>query len=168
MPQIITATIEADFEAARRLCWEYRDVLLSIGGRDADAVLHYYDEATYQQLMEDLPSLHAPPGGALRLVVEGGTPIGCGMIHTLEPGIAEIKRVYLRQAARGAGLGRRLMEDLIGICRDRGFEKILMDTGNKLTAANALYRDLGFTERGPYHSVPEDLRELLVFYEMAL
>ena len=104
----------------------------------------------------------------MRLVLKGGAPVGCGTVQTLAPGDAEIKRVWIAPEAQGAGAGRRLMERLIGDCRELGFRRILMDTGRALTAAQALYDRLGFRRRGPYQEMPEEIARLLVFYEMPL
>ena len=168
MLDISPARSDADFDAVRALCWAYRDFLLGLGGRDAEAVLHYYGEATYAALMDDLPRYHAPPDGEVLLARLDGAPVGCGMVHTFAPGMAQIKRVYLTEAARGQGGGRAMMEALIALCRVRGFERILMDTGARLETAVALYDRLGFKRRGPYQEIPEDLLDLLVFFEMEL
>ncbi|MEJ6395472.1 GNAT family N-acetyltransferase [Gymnodinialimonas sp. 2305UL16-5] len=162
------AVTEADFDAARALCWAYRDVLLGLGGRDAAAVLHFYPEEEYSRLMAALGRYHAPPEGAILLAWKGDRAVGCGMVHTLSPGVAEIKRVYVSDAVRGQGVGRAVMEALITLCRERGFKRILMDTGRKLQSAIALYDQLGFVRRGPYYELPEDVAALLVFFEMEL
>lgn len=166
--EIVEATTDADLEATRRLCWAYREGLAAIGGRDAEAVLHFYAEDAYRRLMADLPQKHAAPGGAIYLVKQDGVPMGCGMFYEFSPGVAEIKRVYLDPGLRGQGAGRRLMEVLIAACRDSGYARIVMDTGLSLEAAITLYDRLGFPRTGPYYDVPDDLREVMVFFEMDL
>jgi GNAT superfamily N-acetyltransferase len=52
------------------------------------------------------------PGSAWIVLYEDGTPVACGGLRTLSPGVGEIKRMYVRAGARGRGLGRRLLEAL--------------------------------------------------------
>ncbi|MEY8839417.1 GNAT family N-acetyltransferase, partial [Cribrihabitans sp. XS_ASV171] len=94
--------------------------------------------------------------------------VGCGMFHTLEPGVAEIKRVWLNANARGIGAGYALMSALVEDCRAAGFRQIRMDTGRPLVAAQRLYDSMGFERRGPYYEVPEIAQDFLVFFEMEL
>ncbi len=166
--EIVEARSGAEFDAVRELCWAYRDFLVSQGGRDAEAVLHFYGDDVYRDLMQDLPRLHARPGGSMKLAMKDGAAVGCGMSYGFAPGVTEIKRVYLRPEARGLGAGEMMMRALIDQARADGYERIYMDTGRKLEAACALYDRLGFQRRGPYQDIPEDLLDLLVFYEMAL
>lgn len=168
MLKIVDAETEEDFDAVRRLCWAYRDVLLALGPPDSDAVLHYYPEAAYRALMDDLPRIHARPAGTIKLAWLDGLPVGCGMSHTLSPGVAEIKRVYIAPEARGRGAGRAMMEALIGQLREDGFDRIVMDTARKLTTAVRLYDRLGFRRRGPYRETPAALLPQMVFFEMDL
>jgi hypothetical protein len=60
------------------------------------------------------------------------------------------------------------MEQLIADCRTLGFRRILMDTGQFLTTATALYDSMGFTRRGPYGDLPEDAAALRHFFEIPL
>ena len=166
--QIVDAQSRDHFQAVRRLCWEYRDFLLSLGGTDAEAVLHFYPVEKYARLMEGLEAEHMAPAGGIKLALQSNTTIGCGMFHTFAPGTAEIKRVYVRQDARGTGAGRAIMESLVAACRAAGFRRILMDTGRALTAAQGLYLSMGFRARGPYQDLPEELLPLLRFFEMEL
>ncbi|MFD3189697.1 GNAT family N-acetyltransferase [Sedimentitalea sp. HM32M-2] len=168
MTEIVDAQTPEHLAAVRHLCWEYRDFLRGLGPLDAQIVDLFYPKDKYARLMDRLAAEHAPPGGAIRLAMQEGVPVGCGMFHTLAPGTAEIKRVYVTQAARGTGAGRALMQALIAQCRRVGFARILMDTSKPLTAAQALYVDLGFRPRGPYQPVPEPARDRLLFFEMAL
>jgi GNAT superfamily N-acetyltransferase len=165
---IIDAKTNSEFNAVRKLCWEYREFLLKLGPKDAEIVRTFYSRETYAQIMDALEQEHSPPTGRVKLALKGSEPVGCGMNHTLMPSTAEIKRVYDRDEARGLGAGRDLMSSLIGQCRADGYSRILMDTGVPLKAAQKLYLSLGFRLRGPYQDVPELARERLVFFEMDL
>ena len=168
MLEIRDARTASDFDDARQLCWEYRAFLLGLGPIDAEMVRTFYPKDKYAGLMACLEREHSPPAGGIKLALKDGEPIGCGMYHTLMPETAEIKRVFVREKARGLGAGRELMLALIAQCRADGFSRILMDTGVPLEAAQRLYLSLGFRLRGPYQEVPELARDRLIFFEMDL
>ncbi len=168
MLDIITPTTPDHFEAVRRLCWEYRKYLLEVSPQSRVIAETFYPEDKYAAILDRLEVDHAPPQGGLRLALRAGRPVGCGMFHTLEPGIAEIKRVYLTEDARGTGAGHAMMQALVDQCRAEGFAAIRMDTGEPLRAAQKLYDAMGFARRGPYYEVPPIAEGFLCFFEMTL
>ena len=111
-----------------------------------------------------------PPASQFYLLEQGGTTIGMGGLRTVRPGVAEMKRVYLRDAAKGQGLGRALVERLMDDARGFGFHTMLLDTAPTLTTAIALYEKLGFTRTPPYEQVevPVLLHPHWVFMRRAL
>jgi GNAT superfamily N-acetyltransferase len=92
----------------------------------------------------------APPAGRLLVVVEGETVVGCGCLRPIGPGVAEIKRMYLRPAARGQGLGRHLLEALLAAASKEGYREARLDTDGLMPAAVQLYRTAGFVPCAPY------------------
>ena len=157
-----------DLDAVRVLCWAYRSYLLTELPQDRHVTEAFYAEAYYQELMDRLPQEHAAPNGAMMVATLGGDVVGCGMTHRLAPGICEVKRVFVNASARGHGAGRALCLALMDQARSDGYHTMRLDTSKALTAARALYTELGFVERGPYYEVPEIAHGALVFYEMAL
>ncbi len=79
-----------------------------------------------------------------------GTPVGCGALRALDDSAAEIKRMYVRPHARGAGLGRRLLEALEAEARTQGFEVCRLETGDLQGEAIGLYRAAGYREIEPW------------------
>jgi GNAT superfamily N-acetyltransferase len=108
----------------------------------------------FQEELEALPGAYAPPGGALLIARDKDAAAGCVALRRLDAGTGEMKRMYVRDAYRGTGLGRRLAEAVIEEARSRKHGRIVLDTLPKLAPAIALYRDLGFRETGPYLASP--------------
>lgn len=168
MLSIINPETPDQLDAVRRLCWEYRDFLLTLDERSVQIVQAVYPQEKYARVLEAIETDHMPPSGGMRLALLNEQPIGCGMFHTLEPGVAEIKRVYVNEQARGTGAGCAIMLSLIEQCRSDGFEYIRMDTGKPLEAATQLYLSLGFQLRDAYSDLPEIVEGHLLFFEMSL
>jgi len=101
--------------------------------------------------LEGLPGKYAPPRGAL-LLAPGE---GCVGLRPIDARTAEMKRLYVRPAARGTGLARRLALAILFEARARGYRRVVLDTvAGKMDAAIALYRALGFREIAPYYENP--------------
>lgn len=98
-----------------------------------------------------LPGKYGPPRG--RLLLEPG--LGCVGVHGLDERCAEMKRLYVRPAARGTGLGRRLAQAAIDAARALGYQRLRLDTvPATMGAAVALYRSLGFVEIPAWRESP--------------
>jgi putative acetyltransferase len=91
--------------------------------------------------------------GEYRLFLADGAA-GCVGVRMLDPQTAEMKRLYVRAAHRGKGLGRALAEAAIGAARDAGCARIVLDTLPKMRGAQALYGLLGFKRINPYLREP--------------
>ena len=108
----------------------------------------------FDQELAGLPGVYAPPAGALLIARDGATAAGCVGLRRLDARTVEMKRMYVRDAFRGTGLGRRLAHAVIGEARQRGAERLVLDTLPKLKTAIALYGSLGFRECAPYLDAP--------------
>jgi ribosomal protein S18 acetylase RimI-like enzyme len=75
-------------------------------------------------------------------------------VRLLDPETAEMKRLYVRAAHRGRGLGRALAEAAIAAAREAGCRRIVLDTLPKMRDAQELYRALGFRPVSPYLENP--------------
>ena len=97
------------------------------------------------------PADLVPPNGAMLLARSDGDPVGIGGIRHLDAPAPEIKSMFLSPAARGAGVGPRLLAALEAIAAERGADAVRLDTSDHLTAAIALYRRAGYTEVPAYN-----------------
>ena len=95
------------------------------------------------------PADMSPPAGAFVVIYEDGKPVAGGGIKRDEDGVAEIKRMYVTPAARGRGLGRRLLEALEDTARELGYARIRFDTGARQPAVQAMF------ERSGYHAIDD-------------
>ena len=121
---------------------------------------------SFDKELAGLPGDYAPPDGRLLLAEYEGQLAGCVALHTLEPGICEMKRLYLRPQFRGRGLGRVLAETIINEARNIGYRRMRLDTVEPIMKdAVSLYRLLGFKEIAPYRSNPI---EGAMYMELAL
>jgi ribosomal protein S18 acetylase RimI-like enzyme len=104
----------------------------------------------FEQELSALPGAYVPPRGRLLLARDGDALAGCGALRPLSQEICEMKRLYVRDAFRGRGVGRLLAETLLAEARSIGYGAMRLDTLPSMTAAIPLYRSLGFSEIAPY------------------
>nr|WP_294504690.1 GNAT family N-acetyltransferase [uncultured Rhodopila sp.] len=103
-----------------------------------------------------LPGGYAAPTGALLVAVPAaGELVGCVGVRALaEPGGCEMKRLYARPGTRGSGVGRALAVAAIEAATGMGYARMCLDTLPDMTAAQGLYRSLGFETVPSYYETP--------------
>ncbi len=137
----------ADLEAARELFLDYQASL------EVDLCFQ-----GFQAEVAQLPGDYAPPGGALLLALVDGAPAGCcalrPLLNTDHLNACEMKRLFVRPAFRGFGLGRQLVDRILVLGQMAGYTTMLLDTLSDMEAARALYQESGFVEIAPYYHNP--------------
>ena len=112
----------------------------------------------FEHELATLPGDYAEPRGAILVAWVDGAVAGCCALRPLDtadyPNASEMKRLYVRKAFRGFGLGRELAEAILDRARQAGYACVLLDTLDDMESARALYTDLGFEEIPPYYHNP--------------
>lgn len=142
-----TPSTPAELDAVRDIFREYASTLgvdLCFQGFEAE--------------LAQLPGDYAEPRGALLIAEVEGAVAGCCALRPLDaadyPNASEMKRLFVRKAFRGFGLGRELAEAMLDRARQAGYACVLLDTLDDMESARALYTDLGFEEIPPYYHNP--------------
>lgn len=133
-----------DLEEARTIFQEYADTLGN------DICLQNFAEE-----LATLPGGYARPRGRLLLAMVEDQVAGCAALRSLDADTAEMKRVYVRPAYRGLGVGRKLTESILHESQAAGYRRVRLDTLPSMVQAQQLYRDLGFHEIAPYGDNPD-------------
>ena len=139
------AKSDSDFDVTRELFEEYAAGL---------GVSLCFQNFAYE--LDNLRQVYGPPGGCVLLAQSDEATIGCVAVRPFRDGVCEMKRLYIRPAARGLSIGRLLVNEIIKRARVFGYRKMVLDTLDSMQAAQKLYRSMGFREFKPDHSVPLD------------
>jgi GNAT superfamily N-acetyltransferase len=119
------------------------EYVVRYGGRDETAV----DPAEF-----------VPPQGVFIVGWDGDLPVACGGVRITGPGLAELKRVFVRAAARRRGIARQLLDRLENEARSLGAARLRLETGIRQPEAIAMYESAGYTDTDPFgHYADEPL-----------
>jgi putative acetyltransferase len=137
--EVRPARIPDEVSAVRELFREYADRL------GIDLCFQRFEEE-----LAGLPGGYAPPRGQLLVADAGAELAGCVACRAHAPGVCEMKRLFVRPAFRGLGLGRRLIQRLADEAAIAGYSEMVLDTLPVMRDAIGLYRSAGFVETKPY------------------
>ena len=112
----------------------------------------------FEEELAALPGAYAPSKGAIFLAIAEEEVIGCVGIRPRKEisGEAELKRLYVKPAYHGQGIGRRLFHTAMAKAKNIGYESIVLDTLPTMHEAKSLYKSYGFKEIPEYYSNPEE------------
>jgi ribosomal protein S18 acetylase RimI-like enzyme len=130
---ISVAKSVSDFLAARRLFQEYA------AGLGIDLSFQ-----NFAQELENISTIYGKPDGCLLLARQDNEIVGCVGFRPFDVDVCEMKRLYVRPSARGTGIGRQLVTELIYKVRAAAYRTIVLDTLPSMPEAQSLYRSLGF------------------------
>lgn len=136
-----------DLQTVRQLFLDYQ------AGLGIDLCFQGFDAE-----LAELPGAYAPPAGALLLAYVDSEAAGCcalrPLYNTNHLNACEMKRLYVRPAFRGFGLGRLLVERILSAGQLNGYTTMLLDTLSDMETARALYQEMDFVEVEPYYHNP--------------
>jgi putative acetyltransferase len=98
----------------------------------------------------NLPGEYTPPQGALLMAIERSVPLGCVAMRPMERSICEMKRLFVKPAHRGKGIGRQLVQNIVDEARLAGYQRMRLDSISSMQEAIHLYQSEGFEEIEPY------------------
>lgn len=101
--------------------------------------------------LDDLEAGYGARGGCFEALVVDDELAGCYGLYPLRPGVCELRKMYLRAAWRGQGLGRATLDRALERARALGFARVELETASVLVEALALYRRAGFVPFAPDH-----------------
>ena len=142
--QVLKARTPEQIEAVKVLIWEFFDVLRlrypeMVG--EIDAYIH--DQDVVGQL-ENFGDVFQPPNGECFVAYAGTDPAGLVLLKPEGERAGEMNRMYVRDSARGLGLGRKLGEALIEEARALNYKTVRLDALHRHVEALPLYESLGF------------------------
>lgn len=167
-PVIRFAETAADYDAFGEVCRAYVDWCRERYRDMPWFVEEVFGHQSFDEELKALAAKYGPPAGRTLIAVADGKVVAGGAHHAMSDGICELKRLYVTDAARGLGLGRKLSNALIASARADGFNLIRLDTAHLLTEAIAMYDSMGFSRIAPYRDYPAHLAPYLVFMERPL
>jgi GNAT superfamily N-acetyltransferase len=105
--------------------------------------------------LSNFPSMYGPPNGAFLLVWHRGELAGGVGLRVLEPKVCEMKRLFVYDQFKSKGVGRSLSTALIQEAKNRGYDRMRLDTLGRMKSAIRLYKSLGFEGIEPYRFNPD-------------
>jgi GNAT superfamily N-acetyltransferase len=94
------------------------------------------------------------PDGMLLVAGAGQSAVGCGGVRRLDSSTGEIKRLFVRRAFRGCGIGRALLCALERHAHELGYDEVRLDTTGREPRALSLFQRSGYVEIPDYNGNP--------------
>ena len=114
----------------------------------------YPDFDASRQPSAPLDAFTVQQGGVFLIALRNREPVACAGLQRLDETTGEVRRVFVRGAARGGGVGRALFTTLLETARDLGYQRVRLDTGDRLPEARRLFLAFGFRDIDDYNGNP--------------
>lgn len=137
---------EADIAVVRDMVWEFFAFMRERYPDMLETIDAYIKNQDLVGQLADFPRYFTPPAGECFLAFLDGQPVGICKLRPGEDGAAELNRMYVRDTARGHGLGRALCVETIREAWALGYRTVLLDALYRHVEALPLYRSLGFQD----------------------
>lgn len=128
----------------------------------------FVTEHKYDDIRQKFSTGHSPPDGCLLIAKCDKQLLGCIALGRLSETICEVRTLFVRPSARGAGAGYTLVEAVLNQARELGYESARLDTLSFMGSALKLYQSFGFKAIDPYLELSESLRQYIRFLELKL
>lgn len=117
----------------------------------------------FEKEIGSLKKMYCPPQGCIILCISKELFAGCVAIREIDTETAELKRMFVKPAFRGTGIGEKMLEKAIEFARNSNYKQIRLDTLDYMLPAINLYKKLGFYEIQPYYHNPN---KTAIFFEL--
>ncbi|MEV5904023.1 GNAT family N-acetyltransferase [Streptomyces sp. NPDC052127] len=117
-------------------------------------------EALVAKIVAEYAARHSPATEAAWIAEVDGERAGCVfLVADDQPGVAKLRALLVTPAARGLGLGTRLVEESLAFAREAGYRRVTLWTTNNLVSARRIYEHFGFllADEEPHHGFGHDL-----------
>ena len=146
MLDIIRVRSEADADQVRLLVAEFFDWMRDRYPEGAANITAYWNKQDMPTQLQNLLTIFAPPKAECLLARLNGEPVGIVMTKPHSGDMCEMNRMYVRPTARGHGVGRALVAELLVAAQGLGYKRMMLAGGPRHTEALALYRSFGFAD----------------------
>ena len=170
MPEITIKMAESDEEhdAARTLCREWLDWHWNAYPKDWPVEGNPMDPEKFEEILADLPQIHARPLGAILIAYVAGRPAGCVMYNQAQGQTSEFNRMFVSDNGRGHGIGRLLLKRMFQEMVNDGYSKVIFSSATFLTHARKMYQDAGFSGMPHPPGFPDEWCQYVYFMERDL
>jgi len=162
---IVEAETVAETDQVVALLRDYKLWLNRRYVKETTILEEHFDDNEWQSELADLKGHYGAPFGAILLARANGVAAGCIMLRGIGEDIGEVKRLFVRPAYHGLGVGRALLTKLANLAWQRGYKTLRLETGPRQTEAQSLYNSTGFRRIAPYHEVNGWFQENMKFFE---
>lgn len=143
-PRVARARTDTEIEAATKLVWEFFDFLRDRYPDLGEAHDRYIEDQDVAGGLADFRNVFLPPKGECLIARSENEIVGIVMLKPQSDAVCELNRMFVRESARGQGLGRALAATMIDEARSLGYREIALGALSRHVEALPLYRSLGF------------------------